>query len=133
MVLRRVAAARGVSVNLVIATLGLSYVLKGAVRATGFGDTPRSFPSVVPDGSVTLGQASLSYLDLAILVTALAVMAAFFAVFNLTRTGGRCGGRHEPARRPARRQSISAAPSGWSGSSSGGISAIAAILFARSS
>ncbi|GJD50253.1 High-affinity branched-chain amino acid transport system permease protein LivH [Methylobacterium crusticola] len=86
-VLRRVAAARGVAVNLVIATLGLSYVLKGLVRATGFGDTPRTFPSVVPDGSVTLGEASLSYLDLTILAAALAVMAAFFAVFNLTRTG----------------------------------------------
>ena len=36
-VLRRVAAARGVSVNLVIATLGLSYVLRGFVRQTGFG------------------------------------------------------------------------------------------------
>ncbi|BCM81631.1 branched-chain amino acid ABC transporter permease [Methylobacterium indicum] len=129
-VLRRVAAARGVSVNLVIATLGLSYVLKGAVRATGFGDTPRSFPSVVSDGSVTLGQASLSYLDLAILVTALAVMAAFFAVFNLTRTGRamRAVGMN---RRAAQLVGINLGRTErlvWI--FSGGISAIAAILIA---
>ena len=86
-VLRKVASSRGVAVNLVIATLGLSYVLKGIVRATGFGDTPRSFPSLVPEGSVTIGAASLSYLDLAILATALVVMALFFWTFNMTRLG----------------------------------------------
>lgn len=86
-VLRQVAAKRGVAVNLVIATLGLSYALKGIVRATGFGDTPRSFPSIVPEGSVTIGAASLSYLDLAILAAALVVMGLFFALFNFTKTG----------------------------------------------
>ena len=40
-VLTQVARASGSPVNLVIATLGLSYVLKGLVRQTGFGDTPR--------------------------------------------------------------------------------------------
>ena len=87
LVLTQVAAAKGVAVNLVIATLGLSYALKGIVRATGFGDTPRSFPSVLPEGSVTLWQASLTYLDLAIFVAALVVMALFFWMFNYTRTG----------------------------------------------
>jgi branched-chain amino acid transport system permease protein len=86
-VLTQVAAAKGVSVNLVIATLGLSYVLKGIVRATGFGDTPRSFPSVVGEGSVTFGSASLTYLDLTILGAALAIMAVFFWMFNYTKIG----------------------------------------------
>lgn len=86
-VLTQVAAAKGVAVNLVIATLGLSYALKGIVRATGFGDTPRSFPSAVPEGSVTLWHASLTYLDLAIFTAALAVMALFFWMFNYTKTG----------------------------------------------
>ncbi|MET0529766.1 MAG: branched-chain amino acid ABC transporter permease [Microvirga sp.] len=86
-VLTQVAAAKGVAVNLVIATLGLSYALKGIVRATGFGDTPRSFPSVLPEGSVTLWQASLTYLDLAIFVAALVVMALFFWMFTYTKTG----------------------------------------------
>ncbi|WP_216073425.1 hypothetical protein, partial [Acinetobacter baumannii] len=74
----QVARARGVSINLVIATLGLSYLVKGIVRSTGFGDTPRTFPSVVPDGSITIGDASVSYLDMAILGTAVLVMALFF-------------------------------------------------------
>jgi branched-chain amino acid transport system permease protein len=86
-VLTQVAAAKGVAVNLVIATLGLSYALKGVVRATGFGDTPRSFPSAVPEGSVTIGSASLTYLDLAIFGAALAVMALFFWMFNFTKVG----------------------------------------------
>jgi branched-chain amino acid transport system permease protein len=86
-VLRQVATAKGVAVNLVIATLGLSYALKGVVRATGFGDTPRSFPSAVGEGSVTLGQASLTHLDIAIFSTALIVMALFFWMFNYTKTG----------------------------------------------
>jgi branched-chain amino acid transport system permease protein len=86
-VLTQVAAAKGIAVNLVIATLGLSYALKGIVRATGFGDTPRSFPSVIPEGSVTLWHASLTYLDLAIFGAALMVMALFFWTFNYTKTG----------------------------------------------
>ncbi|MBN8942303.1 MAG: branched-chain amino acid ABC transporter permease [Rhizobiales bacterium] len=86
-VLAQVARARGVSINLVIATLGLSYLVKGIVRSTGFGDTPRTFPSVVPDGSITIGDASVSYLDVAILGTAVIVMALFFWVFNFTKTG----------------------------------------------
>jgi branched-chain amino acid transport system permease protein len=86
-VLRRVQRARGVAVNLVIATLGFSYLLKGLVRKTGFGDTPRSFPALVPTDGVTIGQASLTLLDLAIFGTALAVMAAVFALFAFTRIG----------------------------------------------
>lgn len=86
-VLAQVARARGVSINLVIATLGLSYLVKGIVRSTGFGDTPRTFPSVVPDGSITIGDASVSYLDVAILGTAVLVMVLFFWVFNFTKTG----------------------------------------------
>jgi len=41
LILNQVARANGSPVNLVIATLGLSYVLRGFVRQTGFGDTPR--------------------------------------------------------------------------------------------
>lgn len=86
-VLAQVALARGVSINLVIATLGLSYLVKGIVRSTGFGDTPRTFPSIVPDGSITIGQASVSYLDVVILGAAIVVMALFFWMFNFTRMG----------------------------------------------
>ena len=86
-VLRQVANASGSPVNLVIATLGLSYVLKGLVRRTGFGDTPRSFPSLISTDSVMIGQASITRLDLAILITAILVMAVVFWIFAYTRVG----------------------------------------------
>ncbi len=86
-VLTRVAAASGSPVNLVIATLGLSYILKGLVRRTGFGDTPRSFPPLVSADSVMIGQASVTKLDIAIFCAALAVMAFVFWMFAYTRIG----------------------------------------------
>ena len=46
-VMERVTTSKGVGVQLVIATLGLAYVLKGLVRQTGLGDTPRDRKSVV--------------------------------------------------------------------------------------
>jgi len=87
LVLGRVAEADGSPVNLVIATLGLSYVLKGFVRQTGFGDTPRSFPALVPTDSIMIGQASVTMLDLVILGTAVVVMGAFFWMFAYTKLG----------------------------------------------
>ena len=47
-VMERVIASRGVGVQMVIATLGLAYALKGLVRQTGLGDTPRSLPPLAP-------------------------------------------------------------------------------------
>jgi branched-chain amino acid transport system permease protein len=86
-VLTQVARASGSPVNLVIATLGLSYVLKGLVRQTGFGDTPRSFPSLVSTDSVMIGQASVTKLDLTIFGTAILVMALVFWMFGYTKVG----------------------------------------------
>lgn len=86
-VMRQVRRAGGVGVQFVIATLGLAYVLKGLVRMTGLGDTPRSLPSLVRDGSVALGQASLTYLDVTILTVAIATMLLLFAMFRWSRIG----------------------------------------------
>lgn len=86
-VLTQVSRASGSPVNLVIATLGLSYVLKGLVRRTGFGDTPRSFPSLVSNETITIGQAIVTRLDIAIFGTAMLVMAVFFWMFAYTRVG----------------------------------------------
>lgn len=86
-VMERVIRAKGVEVQLVIATLGLSYVLKGAVRQTGLGDAPRSLPSLIQPDTVIIGQAVLTRLDLMILLTALAVMAGLYFLFNHTRIG----------------------------------------------
>lgn len=86
-VMERVIRAKGVEVQLVIATLGLSYVLKGAVRQTGLGDAPRSLPALIQPDTVTIGQAVLTRLDLMIFFTALAVMAGLYLLFNHTRVG----------------------------------------------
>lgn len=85
-VLRAVHRSGG-PINLVIATLGLSYFLKGMVRQTDFGQTPRSFPSLVPSETFMLGTAYLTLLDVAILVAAVLIMAGFFLMFNYTKLG----------------------------------------------
>jgi len=86
-VLRQVQKARGVAVNLVIATLGLSYFLKGIVRQTGLGDTPRSLPALFPSESVTIGQASITELDVAIFIISVVVMILLYVMFTYTRVG----------------------------------------------
>jgi branched-chain amino acid transport system permease protein len=76
-----------VGVQLVIATLGLAYVLKGAVRQTGLGDAPRSLPALVSSDTVMIGDAVLTRLDLMILGAAIVVMLALYGLFNHTRIG----------------------------------------------
>lgn len=87
LVLARVAKSSGSPVNLVIATLGFSYVLRGLVRRTGFGDNPRTFPALASNHSLMIGQASVTVLDLVIFSTALVVMAGFFWMFAYTKLG----------------------------------------------
>jgi|HigsolmetaAR202D_1030399.scaffolds.fasta_scaffold04429_5 Branched-chain amino acid ABC-type transport system, permease components len=86
-VLRRIGVSPAVAVNVVIATLGLSFVLKGIVRNTGFGDVPRSFPAVFGADTVQIGDAVLTTQDVAVFALALLAMAIFFVFFNYTRTG----------------------------------------------
>lgn len=86
-VLRRVERAKGASVNMVIATLGLSYLLKGIVTKSGLGDTPRSFPSLISQDAVQIGQATVTWLDLSILGISLAIMVLLFGLFGFTRAG----------------------------------------------
>ncbi len=86
-VMERVTAAKGVGVQLVIATLGFAYLLKGVVRRTGLGDAPRSLPSVVPQESVMIGQASLTLLDLTIFAVSVVVMVLLYLLFAHTRYG----------------------------------------------
>lgn len=86
-VMERVTGSRGVGVQLVIATLGLAYTLKGLVRQTGLGDTPRSLPSLVSNDAVIIGDAALTRLDIAIFLVAVLVMVTLFWMFNSTRIG----------------------------------------------
>lgn len=86
-VMERVTGSRGVGVQLVIATLGLAYVLKGLVRQTGLGDTPRSLPSLFSSDMVMIGDAALTQLDIAIFVVAVVVMVLIYLMFTHTRIG----------------------------------------------
>lgn len=86
-VMERVTGSRGVGVQLVIATLGLAYFLKGLVRQTGLGDTPRSLPPLIPNDAVLIGDAALTKLDIAIFVVAVVVMLLIYFMFTHTRIG----------------------------------------------
>ena len=86
-VLEKVIHSKGVAVQMVIATLGLAYVLKGAVRQTGLGDSPRSLPSPVSSDVFMIGDAFLTRLDLVIFVVAVTTMVLLFLMFNYTRIG----------------------------------------------
>ena len=86
-VMERVTGSRGVGVQLVIATLGLAYVLKGLVRQTGLGDTPRSLPSLFSSDTVMIGDAALTQLDIAIFAVAVVVMVLIYLMFTYTRIG----------------------------------------------
>ncbi len=86
-VMERVLASRGVGVQLVIATLGLAYALKGLVRQTGLGDTPRSLPPLAPTDAVVIGDAVLTRLDLVIFAVAVGAMLLLWLMFGHTRVG----------------------------------------------
>jgi branched-chain amino acid transport system permease protein len=86
-VMERVSGSKGVGVQLVIATLGLAYALKGLVRQTGLGDTPRSLPALVPTDAILIGDAVLTKLDIAIFLVALMVMGLIYMMFTYTRIG----------------------------------------------
>lgn len=87
LVLRQVQHAKGTAVNLVIATLGFGYLLKGLARLTGLGDSPRSLPTLLPTTPLAIGQATLSLLDLAIVAVSIIAMAALFWTSRFTKVG----------------------------------------------
>lgn len=86
-VMERVTGRQGVGVQLVIATLGFAYFLKGLVRQTGLGDTPRSLPSLIPSDVVLIGDAVLTWLDVGIFCVAVVVMVLIYLMFTYTRVG----------------------------------------------
>lgn len=86
-VLEKVIRSKGVAVQMVIATLGLAYILKGFVRQTGLGDAPRSLPSPVPADVVIVGDAYLTRLDIVIFIVAVVTMLLLYFMFTRTRIG----------------------------------------------
>ena len=86
-VMERVTVSKGVGVQLVIATLGFAYALKGMVRQTGLGDTPRSLPPLVSADAVVIGDAALTRLDVVIFIVSMIVMLLLYFMFSRTRIG----------------------------------------------
>ncbi|CAN5576896.1 branched-chain amino acid ABC transporter permease [soil metagenome] len=86
-VMERVTHSKGVGPQLVIATLGLAYTLKGLVRQTGLGDTPRSLPSLVANETVMIGDAFLTRLDITIFFSSVVLMLLIYLMFSHTRIG----------------------------------------------
>ncbi len=92
LVLERIARqSRGqdIMVAMVTATIGLSYVLKGTIRALGYADEVRSLPAQFTGVPVIIGDVFLLRQDIGILVTAAVAGALLFAFFRYTRLG--CG------------------------------------------
>ena len=68
---------------------GLAYALKGLVRQTGLGDTPRSLPPLAPTDAIIIGDAVLTQLDLVIF--AVAAGDVYKRQFRYRTAGGAAG------------------------------------------
>ncbi|MCW5770175.1 MAG: branched-chain amino acid ABC transporter permease [Rhodospirillaceae bacterium] len=86
-VLGRAVPGQSILVAMVIATVGLSYVLKGAVRVVPFTEEVRQLPPFIAGDPIFLGPVVLQPQDIAIVVIAVIVMVALWLFFGLTLTG----------------------------------------------
>lgn len=71
---------------LFVATLGLSYIIQGAAQLL-MGNEVHILDLGIPDGTVQIGNLSLSEFDLFATATAIALVAVISFVFNRTRIG----------------------------------------------
>ncbi len=74
-------------VPLVVATIGLGYLLKGAVRVVPYTEEVRRLPPLMSGPPVFIGDVILQQQDIAIIVVTLLVMLALSAFFGWTRIG----------------------------------------------
>jgi branched-chain amino acid transport system permease protein len=74
-------------VPLVVATIGLGYLLKGAVRVVPYTEEVRRLPPLLSGPPVFIGDVILQQQDIAIIVVTILVMLALTAFFGWTRTG----------------------------------------------
>jgi branched-chain amino acid transport system permease protein len=86
-VLGRAVPGQSILVAMVIATVGLSYVLKGGVRVVPYTEEVRRLPPFFTGEPIFVGPIVLQWQDIAIIVVAVVVMAALWAFFSLTLTG----------------------------------------------
>lgn len=89
-VLERIARrSRGqdVMIAMVIATIGLSYILKGLVRALPYADEVRSLPAQLRGPPLFLGNVLLLRQDVLILAASVMAVFALYSFFRFTRIG----------------------------------------------
>ena len=87
LVMQPITKAKGTLVAMVIATLGISFIIKGAARYSGLANSPRTFPALFSTDAIFIGDSVLTGQDIAILVFAIVAMLVFFGFFNFTRQG----------------------------------------------
>ncbi|MCC6473506.1 MAG: branched-chain amino acid ABC transporter permease [Burkholderiales bacterium] len=85
--LGRALPGQSVLVAMVIATVGLSYVLKGLVRVVPYTEEVRRLAPLFAGDPVFLGPIILQRQDIAIVVIAVLLMRAWWAFFNFTLLG----------------------------------------------
>ncbi len=78
---------QSIMVAMVIATVGLSFALKGTVRLFRVSDDVRTLPPIFSTDPVFIGQVVLTEQDIAIFLIAVLVMLALFVFFQFTRLG----------------------------------------------
>jgi branched-chain amino acid transport system permease protein len=78
---------QSVLVAMVIATVGLSYALKGTVRLVPYTEDVRRLPPFSSGQPIFLGPVVLQQQDIVIVAAALAIMLALWGFFNFTMTG----------------------------------------------
>jgi branched-chain amino acid transport system permease protein len=76
-----------VLVAMIIATVGLSYVLRGIVRLIPYTEEVRRLPPISSGAPIFLGPVVLQRQDVAIVLAALVIMAALWAFFSFTMIG----------------------------------------------
>jgi branched-chain amino acid transport system permease protein len=74
-------------VAMVIGTVGLSYVIKGAVRVVPYTEEVRRLPPISAGKPFFLGPVVLQHQDVAIVLAAIVIMAALWAFFKFTMAG----------------------------------------------
>jgi branched-chain amino acid transport system permease protein len=76
-----------VLVAMIIATVGLSYVLRGIVRLIPYTEEVRRLPPISSGAPIFLGPVVLQRQDVAIVLAALVIMSALWAFFSFTMIG----------------------------------------------
>ena len=86
-VVGRSVPGHSVLVAMIIATVGLSYALKGIVRLIPYTQDVRRLPPISSGAPIFLGPVVLQLQDIAIIVATFAIMGALWAFFNFTMIG----------------------------------------------